>query len=672
MSWRLAVCVAVFCLLGLRVSGAAPLSETDRAHYEAAYHAADNGQWRAVWRHADRATDRFPRKGLVWLYIQDSRNRLSFEEISAFVAENPLWPRQARLALRAEDKIDDATPAARVSAWFAQRAPRTLNGVRQLVRALDETGQSARIPDVIRRAWVDLDLPGGDEHAFRKDYRRHLRPEDNRARLERLLWSGRTRLAARQARRMPEPERRLAEARIALRTFAGGVDRAIARVPADLQNDPGLIFERTRWRRRKGRDAAAADLLLSAQIDPGAYASQWWRERGILARRALRDGNITRAYQLAARHGASGGFPLADAEWLAGWIALRFLDDPLLAFPHFQRMYHKVSFPVSLSRAAYWAGRAAQAAGKSGIAAQWYATAARHGGSFYGQMAAAHLQERFRPALPVEPKPIRTEKDRFEAGEMVRTIRMLARARADRTVRKLVRHMADIAESKLDYVQISALAEDLGRPHDAVYAARQAIKKGFLLSMSGYPVVPLDRGIGLGPDVVFGVIRQESGFDRDAESSAGARGLMQLMPATAKAVARQQDLPYRKASLTGNHHYNIALGSAYLKGLIDRFDGSLVLALAGYNAGPHRARTWVRQFGDPRDSVDDTLDWIEMIPFEETRNYVQRVLENITVYRQRLTGETALLAFNSETRPIRSGTVWSLPPRAPRRPVEDS
>ena len=625
-----------------------------------------------MWRHADRAQDRFPRKGLLWLYIQDKRNKLSFEEIAAFVAQNPRWPRQARLALRAEDKIDDQTAAAAVAGWFATRDPKTLNGLRQLVRAYGETGRADRIPDTVRRAWVDLDLPGGDEHAFRKDFRRHLRPEDNTARLERLLWAGKTRLAARQARRMPEPERRLAEARIALRTFAGGVDRAIARVPANLQNDPGLIFERTRWRRRKGRDEPAADLLLSAEIDPGAYASQWWRERGILARRALRAGKISQAYQLAATHGAAGGFPLADAEWLAGWIALRFLDDPLLAFPHFQRMYHKVSFPVSLSRAAYWAGRAAQAAGKSGIAGQWYATAAKHGGSFYGQMAAAHLQPRYRPPLPVEPTPIRLERTRFEERELVRMIRVLSASRADRTVRKLIRHLADIFETKLDYALLADLADDLGRPHDAVYAARQSIKKGILLSRSGYPVVPLDRGIGLGPDVVFGVIRQESGFERGAESSAGARGLMQLMPATAKAVARQQNLPYRKASLTGDHHYNIALGSAYLKGLIDRFDGSLVLALAGYNAGPHRARTWVRQFGDPRDSVHATLDWIEMIPFEETRNYVQRVLENITVYRQRLTGEVALLAFNSETRPIDARAVWSPPPRAPRRPVEDS
>ena len=671
MLWRFALFLALAAAWGVQGASASPLSETDRAHYEAAYHAAANGQWRAVWRHADRAQDQFARKGLDWLHMQDRRNGRSFREIADFVTQNPDWPRLATLALRAEEKIDGDTPGDAILAWYRDRNPTTLNGVQHLARALTEAGRIADVPAMAQTAWRELDLPGRAEHSFRQDFRQYITADANRARLERLLWEGKTGLAARQARRMPEAERRLAEARIALRTFAGGVDRAIARVPDQLKNDPGLIYERVRWRRRKGRDADAAELLLNAPVDPGRWASQWWRERGILARRALRDGKISRAYQLAAGHGASEGFPFADGEWLAGWIALRFLDDPLLAFPHFQRMYGNVSFPVSLSRAAYWAGRAAQAAGKTPIAAQWYATAARHGTSFYGQMAAAHLQPQYRPPLPEEPRPITVERTAFENRELVKLARILSVTQADRTLRRVLRHMADTAQKKLDYVLLTELAEDLGRPHDAVYAARQAIKKQIVISRSGYPVVPLDRGIGLGPDVVFAVIRQESGFERTAESSAGARGLMQLMPATAKAVAKQQQLPYRKASLTGNHHYNIALGSAYLKGLIDRFDGSMILALAGYNAGPHRARRWVRDFGDPRVGVHEALDWIEMIPFEETRNYVQRVLENITVYRQRLTGDVALVSFNSATKPIGADTVWAPPPRAPRRAVPE-
>ncbi len=671
MFWRFVLITVLTVAWAAPGRAASPLSETDRAHYEAAYHAAANGRWQSVWRHADRAKDQFARKGLDWLYMQDRRNSRSFQEIAAFIIQNPEWPRLATLAFRAEEKIDADTPGNAILSWYEDRAPTTLNGVQHLARALTNAGRIADVPAMAQRAWIDLDLPGRAEHTFRQDFRQYITADANRARMERLLWEGKTGLAARQARRMPQAERHLAEARIALRTFAGGVDRAIARVPDRLKNDPGLIYERVRWRRRKGRNAEAADLLLNAPVDPGRWTSQWWRERGILARRALRDGKISQAYRLASDHGAEEGFPFADAEWLAGWIALRFLDDPLLAFPHFQRMYGNVSFPVSLSRAAYWAGRAAQAAGKPAIAAQWYATAARHGTSFYGQMAAAHLQPEYRPPLPREPQPIKPERAAFESRELVRLARILSVAQADRTLRRILRHLADTADRKLDYVLLSELAEDLGRPHDAVYAARQAIKKQIMLSRSGYPVVPLDRGIGLGPDVVFGVIRQESGFERAAQSSAGARGLMQLMPATAKAVAKQQQLPYRKDSLTANHHYNIALGSAYLKNLIERFDGSMILALAGYNAGPHRARRWLRDFGDPRTGVHEALDWMEMIPFEETRNYVQRVLENITVYRQRLTGDVALVSFNSATKPIDADAIWSPPPRAPRRAVPE-
>jgi len=665
---RIAFILVLAVLWPLQAGAAAPLSDKDRKEYTAAFHAALNGQWDAAWRHADRTSDPLPRKALDWLSMIDKNGGRTFQEIAKFATANPHWPSLWRLEVRAEDEMSEAIPPTDILAWYENRDPRTLNGIRQFAHALTQGGEFARMEAMLRKAWVELNFSAREEHDFRKDFRKLLTVEDNEARLDRLLWQGKTSAASRQARRLPEGLRYLAEARIALRQLSGGVDAAIARVPANLQDDPGLIYERVRWRRRKGRDDEAADLLLQDKIDPGDWPSTWWRERGDLARTALEEGKITIAYRLAAEHGATEGYPFAEGEWMAGWIKLRFLREPVDAFEHFRRMYGNVSYPVSLSRAAYWAGRAAEAAGQKEIAAQWYVTAAKHGSSFYGQMAAAHLPADARPPLDEEPKPIKAEREAFENHDLVRLTRILSVMNVDHLVRRLIRHMAQEMERSVDFSLLAQLALDLGRPHDAVYVSRQAIKKGVILTETGYPMLRLEKGLGIGPDIVFGLIRQESGFERTVVSSAGARGFMQLMPATAKAVAARHNMQYRKEQLTGDYHYNVALGSAYLKGLIDRFDGSLILSLAGYNAGPYRARQWIKEFGDPRKGVEEALDWIEMIPFTETRNYVQRVLENITVYRTRLTGKPALLAFNSLTAPVVASNVFIGPPRAPRRP----
>lgn len=665
---RIALIFVLAVLWPLQAGAAGPLSDADRKEYGAAFRAALNGQWAAVWRHADRASDPLPRKALDWLSMIDNKGGRDFHEITKFATDNPHWPRLYRLEVRAEDEMSDAIPATDILAWYENRAPKTLNGIRQFARALTQGGEFARMEAMLRKAWVDLDFSAREEHDFRKDFRQFLTEDDNVARLDRLLWEGRTSAAERQARRLTEGMRYLAEARIALRQFSGGVDRAIDRVPPELQDHPGLIYERVRWRRRKGRDDEAADLLLQEKPDPGEWSYTWWRERGVLARNALEEGKISVAYRLAAEHGAKDGYPFAEGEWFAGWVALRFLKDPVMAFPHFRRMYGNVSYPVSLSRAAYWAGRAAEAAGETKIAAQWYSTAAQHGSSFYGQMAAAHLPANSRPPLTAEPKPIKAEREAFDNSDLVRLTRILTVLDVDHLVRRLIRHMAQEMKRPTDFSMLAELALNLGRPHDAVYVSRQAIKEGVILTETGYPMLRLEKGLGVGPDIVFGLIRQESGFERTVISSAGARGFMQLMPATAKAVAARHNMPYRQEQLTGDYHYNVTLGSAYLKGLIDRFDGSLILSFAGYNAGPYRAQQWMKEFGDPRGSVEEALDWIELIPFTETRNYVQRVLENITVYRERLTGKPTLISFNSLTAPVAANNLFIGPPRAPRRP----
>ncbi len=627
---------------------AAGLSNDDIKHYEAAFLAADHKKWQAAFRHAKRASDPLPAIALNWLYYRDQNNEADFAEIAAFVDTYPTWPYLSVLQKHAEERLNGNTNPQVLIDWFSNKEPMTVRGVTALATALTGVGRRDDAVAMLRKAWVDLDMPAQEEYTLRKQFRKDLRPEDHVARLERLIWTGRTTAALRQATRVGPATRALAEARIALRRSSGGVDGAIARVPADLQDHPGLVYERLRWRRSKGRDDSAVELLAD-QPDGVEYEDLWWRERSILARRYLSDGNAKRAYEIASTHKATEGFPFADAEWLSGFIALRFLNDPEAAFGHFQAMYKNVQFPVSLSRGAYWAGRAADAAGKPLIAYKWYDVAARHTTSFYGQMAAHHLSESARPPLPLDPVATADQKAAFDSALVVKLIPMLMQAKAREPAATLLRHLGRNADNPAGYNLAASLAIDVGLPGEAVYISRQAIKAGTVLVAAGFPELPAPQGLPLPPEIVFGLIRQESGFDQYAVSGAGASGLMQLMPGTARHAAKKQNMTYSKTSLTDDTGYNMRLGTAYLDELLEDVDGSLVMALAGYNAGPSRARRWVKSFGDPRRSIEDAIDWIEMIPYYETRNYVQRVLENITVYRQRRASSPVIVAFDTQS-----------------------
>ncbi len=626
------------------------LNAEDRAEYELSFRAIDRGRWEAALRHARRAGEDLPLQAIMWLCHQSRDCPSSFVEITRFIETHPTWPRLDRLARRAEEAIDPGVPDAAILRWFEDRVPETGAGAMHYMHALERSRNADALTRAARKIWRQTLMGPRDEHDFRKRYRKFVTREDEIERLEWLLWEGHMDSASRQARRVPRAYRDLAEARMRLRGMRGGVDAAIARVVPDLANHPGLVYERLRWRRKKGRDDDAQELLRWPDMQ-AMRPDLWWRERAILARRAFEDGQISRAYRLAAEHGTEDGADFAGAEWFAGWIALRYLRDPEQAFPHFRRMFERVSYPVSLSRAAYWAGRAAEAGGQPKIARKWYGEAAQHASSFYGQMAALKLPAQARPGIPLEPAPTAAQINAFETQELPRLIRMLQAAGAEDTARVFIDHMADRLTDPVNFAMLGRLARDIGRQDLAVRVAREAIKRRVILSGTGYPSLTLSGSQIEDRDLVLGLIRQESGFDIDAESYAGARGLMQLMPATARLVARKEGLRYEREKLTEDAAFNVHLGTAYLKELLERFDGHLAMALAGYNAGPHRVSRWVEAFGDPRKmSLEDQIDWIESIPYPETRDYVQRVLEGMTVYRQRAAGRHVALNFSASAR----------------------
>ena len=609
------------------------------------FDAAKRGKVSSLARIERRTKNEVAARILRWLRLRAPNSGAGFAEITGFIAAHPSWPRLRDLFKRAEAAMGPAMSERAVLAWFARHPPRTTPGHVRLGAAVLATGDKAGATRILRETWIKRNFGARKERIFYKRYRRHLEFGDHIKRLDRLLWESRYYPTRRMYRRINRKYRALAEARLSLRRMTGGVDRAIARVPLELRSDPGLVYERLCWRRRKGHDGDAR-LLLDGPPPDLVRPVKWWRERSILARRALRAGHVSEAYRIVSAHGLAEGREYQEAEWLAGWIMLRFLAEAKTAGVHFQALYRAARFPISQARGAYWAGRAAEANGQVDQARLWFARAARFPATFYGQLAAVRAAQKKSLNLPPEPFIDPIERAAFQQHDLVRAARLLVEAGLRDRIDPFIRRLNQIGLTPGWRALTAGLAGGLKRKDLAVWAAKRALRDGINMVKAGYPLLDTAPPPGLELPLIFAVIRQESAFRERAISRAGARGLMQIMPRTARRVAKSLAKPYGRDRLIKDSDYNLTLGKAYLSGLIKEFNGSYILALAAYNAGPNRVRRWLRNNGDPRDAEVSAVDWVEKIPFRETRNYVQRVIENLHVYRQRL-GQTQL-AFNPE------------------------
>ena len=607
--------------------------------YGAAFAAAKSGKWTTALKLAAKRQDLVADKLLVWLSLTSGGVPASFAEIADFIERNPDWPKQNALRRRAEAFMDAGIDDRTARDWFAAYPPLTGLGRGRLAELYLKAGDAATATSLIREAWIESNFSARDSKAFYKRFRNYLRAEDHDARLDRLLWDRQRGAARRMYSVVDKGHQLLAEARMSLMARAGGVDPAIARVPDALRDHPSLWYERLRWRRRKGFHESAREIL-AAPPDDLIRPAAWWREARVETRQALREGLVSVAYGFASDHGQTETLPRAQAEWLAGWVALRHLSDAELAYPHFETLHAIVRYPISVARGAYWAGRAAAASGDANRAADWYGKAARVPTTFYGQLASATLGHGGRLALPADPTPTDADRAFVRDHELARAVEVLAAAGDRRLTRTFLLHLAGLAKTPGQHRVVAGLAAEVGRPDLGLVVARQSAGDSVMLIEAGYPMTPVPASRSTGrkaePALLQAMMRQESGFDVAAVSRAGALGLMQLMPATARMVAHRLGIPYDKAALTTDVAYNVALGRAYIEGLLDKYDGSYVLAVAAYNAGPGRVGQFLRDFGDPRTDGTDIIDWIETIPLGETRNYVQRVLEAVPVYRHLL------------------------------------
>ncbi len=612
-------------------------------------------KWKTARRLIVKIGDPAVAKVMTWRLLTRPRSGATFEDIAGFVEGNPDWPYQDRLAEQAEFAMGNGTSNARIVEWFDIHPPVSFNGLQRNIDALRRRGQTLAAAVLARRNWVEQTFRSNRAKNFYRRNKKLLRPEDHAARLENLLWKGHVNSARRMLKsfKFKAGPRRLAEARLLLKSRrtrgkAGRrrVEQALAKVPKELRGDAGLIFDRVRWSRRNRKDDAARALLLAAP-DPAGQESRWWRERSIQIRDSLIAGDTSGAYDLAAHHRQAAGLQLIEAEWMAGWIALRHLGWPERAFTHFTRLYMATTRPISQARGAYWLGRAADEWGKAEWAEQWFSEAAQYATTYYGQFALARLGQT-RIELPPDPAPTKAEREAFARMELVRAVRVLQRLGQTELVRPFLIRLRNQATTPQMWVMVAALGVELEQTPDTLRTGKWAARNGHVLVNAAYPIIQIAAQNEVELPLLLALIRQESEFETDAISPAGARGLMQLMPYTARRAAKSLRLRYARRRLTSDPGYNVKLGIAYLASLLEQYGGSYVLSLAAYNAGPNNVAAWIRKFGDPRKGGVDIVDWIESIPFGETRNYVQRILEGLQTYRAQFGDARLATAANGE------------------------
>jgi len=569
-----------------------------------------------------------------WALYRENLNNLPYDRITSFIKRNPTWPDQDELLATAERNMPQDLSTQETLAWFTTYPPVTGQGIERLFHAGISSGQS--VASLVDKAWPKAVMDTKTQSDIINQYTQLISLKAHNARLDYLLKAEHYSLARGLASRLQNGYPQLVEARIALREGKrGGVD-LVYNVPKSLQNNAGLLFDRVQLMRKDNNNVTASSLLNSAStLQDITFPEDWWKERNIIVRRLIEDKNYNRAYQISSQHNATEGQAFSEAEWLSGWLALRFLNRPDVAYLHFTRMYTKVETAISKARASYWAGRATDALGKPDEAKTWYYQAGTYSHTYYGQIALSQLKIKPVPRPPVIAGP--ADHTAITSSDLVQAAVLLHQAGYEGLSAKFISAKIKTIKNDGEYQAFATYLKRIDDMTGSYLVAKQASWKNIFLGDTAYPsLMKWIEDIQIDPALAHAIIRQESQFDTMAESPAGALGLMQLMPATAKEVARKKGWDHQTSWLKSRPEHNILLGSAYLNELLRRFNGSYPMAIAAYNAGPSRVNGWIKAFGDPRSGDINWIDWLELIPISETRNYVQRVTEGVVTYRDHL------------------------------------
>ncbi|MDI9409682.1 MAG: lytic transglycosylase domain-containing protein [Candidatus Pacebacteria bacterium] len=560
-------------------------------------------------------------------------------DIVQFAKENPHWPEQ--------QAVQDQTELAMVAAYgddqfiasFIERLPRTRSGTLRLGQALIDNDRVEDGAKFIRRAWINWDWTIPDAKEFLSVYNDYLRPVDHALRLENLLW-GNSRAQIKLQMTLVSPlDRAIAEARLRIQSGNYTPETAVANVPPATEVTIGMRYDLIRWFRTNDYRKKALELLEDSPRDPNPdHADQWWDERASAIRTAINLQRYDLAYKLASNHGLdTGQNDFVQAEFLSGWIALKWLKNSDMALSHFVRLIDASTLASSYARGNYWAGQAMDQANQPEKAKEWYRKAAGMVSTYYGQISAVKLGINLVEVLPTAPQLSSEQRQEFDRLEMVRLVRRLNEIGANRRIDPFILALAETINNPATASMLAGLCLESQRADLAVQVSRIAQnRKGIALVQDGFPMLEINGSASVESALIYALIRQESSFAPGVTSPVGARGLMQIMPGTAKDMAKQLKMPYSRNVLLKKLHeapLNLQLGESYLRQLLKQYDGSYIMAIAAYNAGPGRLNQWVQEIGDPRQDNRDVVAWIEQIPILETRLYVQRILESLQVYR---------------------------------------
>ena len=597
-------------------------------------------KWSTALNTAKKAKDKSIYNFIQWRHLLTTGNQASFYDYKVFIDHNPEYPRIDRLRYLAEQKLSTAKVSPKkIINWFGGNEPHSGFGKMILGESYLLTGDKSKGINLIKEGWITAKLSKNDLKFFRKKFKKYLNSKDYIKRADYLAWNGKHWDLKRLTRYLPKDYELLYTARQILISKGYGVDQAIKNVPQKFKNDAGLNYDRLKWRRKKGRVDSSVEILLKIRNDKDylVMPEKWWKEREIISRALIYKKKYEIAYKISSNHGMRQGPEFAAAEWMSGWIALSFLNDPLTAKDHFENFYNNVTYPISTSRGAYWLGRAYEKLGNKDQSKSWYQEASKYLTTYYGQLAFLKINPNNKFELSKDMEVDNKYRYVFFNKELVKVTYLLDELKKDKYTKFILRHLANDNIAMGSEVLAAELATSINRYDFAIQVSKIASYQKRFHNKYNYPLISTPKTINGRkiPDgaLILSIIRQESEFDLEANSHAGAKGLMQLMPYTAQLVSKQAKLPYSKSKLTKDPEYNINLGSHYIAGLILQYDGAYPFAIAAYNAGPNRVKYWKKINKNPQKNQINYVDWVELIKFRETRNYVQRVLENYNVYR---------------------------------------
>ena len=601
-------------------------------------------KWNSALKATEKVKDSDFKNLIKWMYLKTTGNSATFNDYQKFLERNKNYPRIGRIQYLAEHKIylKNNSPTAIIN-WFNKNPPVSGMGKIKLAEAYLEQGKLELVNDLIKEGWINAEIRKNDLGYYRAKFKKYLTIEDHIKRADYLSWETKYWDLKRMLRYLPKDERALYNARQILMSNSYGVDKAISNVPTHLKNNVGLQYDRLKWRNRRGRLEQSLEILYengNKSEDDLVRADLWWSQRESIVRTLIYKKRYKTAYKVSTEHSLSSGPEFAEAEWLSGWVALTFLNSAEYALNHFDNFYNNVGYPISLARGAYWLGKSYQKLGDKKNANKYFQEGSVFLTTYYGQLSFNEINYGGEFTLKDETFFDKEYEKEFNKNVLIKHIKLLTELDATKYGKDIFKHLAQLNIDKRSEVLAAKLATESERYDYAIQISKKASYEKRFFNQFNYPIITTPREINKKimpqPELILAIIRQESEFDRKANSYVGARGMMQLMKYTAKIVAKQAKLPYSISGLTKDQEYNIKLGSYYFNSLLEQYDGIYPFAIAAYNAGPNRVKTWRRINGDPNKKQISYVDWIELIRFKETRNYVQRVLENVNVYKYML------------------------------------